>query len=103
MSSSIIGAPVTRIDGPLKVTGKARYAVDHPMDNIVFGFAVSSTIAKGRIVSIDTSIAERMPGVLAIIHHGNSDPLFHTAGPFEPNSRTSETTSSTITDNLSHW
>lgn len=90
MPPSIIGAPVTRIDGPLKVTGKARYAVDHPMDNMAYGFAVSSTIARGQIVSIDASIAERMPGVLAIIHHGNADPLFRTAGPFEPNSRTSE-------------
>jgi len=90
MSSSIIGAAVTRIDGPLKVTGAARYAVDHPLENMVYGFAVSSSIAKGRIVNIDTSEAERMPGVLTIIHHGNADPLFRTAGPFEPNSRTSE-------------
>jgi xanthine dehydrogenase YagR molybdenum-binding subunit len=90
MSSSIIGAAVTRVDGPLKVTGAARYAVDHPIENIAYGFAVSSTIAKGRIVNIDTSVAERMPGVLTIIHHGNSDPLFRTAGPFQPNSRTSE-------------
>ena len=90
MSSSIIGAAVTRVDGPLKVTGAARYAVDHPIENIAYGFAVGSTIAKGRIVNIDTSVAERMPGVLTIIHHGNSDPLFRTAGPFQPNSRTSE-------------
>ncbi len=90
MSSSIIGAPVTRIDGPLKVTGAARYAVDHPLESIAYGFAVSSTIAKGRIVNIDTSVAERMPGVLTIIHHGNADPLFRTAGPFQPNSKTSE-------------
>ena len=90
MSSSIIGAAVTRVDGPLKVTGAARYAVDHPIENIAYGFAVSSTIAKGRIVNIDTSVAERMSGVLTIIHHGNSDPLFRTAGPFQPNSRTSE-------------
>jgi xanthine dehydrogenase YagR molybdenum-binding subunit len=90
MSSSIIGAPVTRIDGPLKVTGAARYAVDHPLESIAYGFAVSSTIAKGRIMNIDTSVAERMPGVLTIIHHGNADPLFRTAGPFQPNSKTSE-------------
>jgi xanthine dehydrogenase YagR molybdenum-binding subunit len=90
MSSSVIGAAITRIDGPLKVTGKARYAVDHPIENVAYGFPVSSTIAKGQILKIDSAAAERMPGVLTIIHHGNADPLFRTAGPFEPNSRTSE-------------
>jgi xanthine dehydrogenase YagR molybdenum-binding subunit len=90
MSTSIIGASVTRVDGPLKVTGKARYAVDHPIEDFVIGVPVSSTIAKGRVVRIDTSVAERMPGVLTILHHGNSDPLFRTAGPLQPNSHTSE-------------
>jgi xanthine dehydrogenase YagR molybdenum-binding subunit len=90
MSTSVIGASVTRIDGARKVTGAARYAVDHPIDNMAYGVAVSSTIANGRIVSIDTSIAEKMPGVLTILHHGNSDPLFRTAGGLEPNSRASE-------------
>jgi xanthine dehydrogenase YagR molybdenum-binding subunit len=90
MSTSVIGASVTRIDGPLKVTGAARYAVDHPIENMAYGVAVSSTIANGRIVRIDTSVAEKMPGVLTILHHGNSDPLFRTAGSLEPNSRASE-------------
>lgn len=90
MSTSVVGASVTRIDGPLKVTGAARYAVDHPIDNMAYGVAVSSTVANGRIVSIDTSIAEKMPGVLTILHHGNSDPLFRTAGGLEPNSHASE-------------
>jgi xanthine dehydrogenase YagR molybdenum-binding subunit len=90
MSTSIIGASVTRVDGTLKVTGAARYAVDHPMENLVYGVGVGSTIANGRITRIDTSIAERMPGVLTILHHGNTDPLFRTAGGFQPNSRASE-------------
>src|ERR1700761_6749517 len=90
VNGPLVGAAVTRIDGPLKVTGKARYAVDHPTANIAYGFPVSSAIAKGCIRRIDTSVAERMPGVITILHHGNSDLLFRTAGPFEPNSRTSE-------------
>ena len=49
VSGPLVGAAVTRIDGPLKVTGKARYAVDHPTANIAYGFPVSSTIAKGSI------------------------------------------------------
>jgi CO/xanthine dehydrogenase Mo-binding subunit len=64
--NSIIGAPIQRIEGSLKVTGAARYAVDHPMDNIAYGVPVASTVGNARIANIDTSNAERMPGVLTI-------------------------------------
>ncbi|MGC2297233.1 MAG: xanthine dehydrogenase family protein molybdopterin-binding subunit, partial [Acidobacteriaceae bacterium] len=90
MSTSIIGAPITRIDGSLKVTGAARYAVDHPFDNIAFGVPVGSTVGNARIASIDTSVAQRMPGVLTIIHHGNTDQLFRPAGQLEQSSRAGE-------------
>jgi xanthine dehydrogenase YagR molybdenum-binding subunit len=83
MSTSIIGAPVTRIDGPLKVGGSARYALDHPLDNIAYGVPVASTVGNAHIVSIDTSVAERMPGVLAILHHGNTEPMFRPAEQLE--------------------
>jgi len=82
--NSIIGAPITRVDGSLKVTGGARYAVDHPLDNVAFGVPVASTVGNARIANIDTSAASRMPGVLAIIHHGNTDPLFRPAGGLMP-------------------
>jgi xanthine dehydrogenase YagR molybdenum-binding subunit len=90
MATSVIGTAVTRVDGRLKVTGAARYAVDHPIDGVVYGVPVGSTIGSGKITAIDTSVAEKMPGVLTILHHGNSDPLFRTAAPFEADSRTSE-------------
>ena len=90
MSTSIIGAPITRIDGSLKVTGAALYAVDHPMDDIAFGVPVASTVGNARIVNIDTSIAQRMPGVLAILHHGNTEQLFRPAEQLEPSSRAGE-------------
>jgi xanthine dehydrogenase YagR molybdenum-binding subunit len=89
MSTSIIGASVTRVDGPLKVTGKAAYALDHPLENVAWGVPVASTVGKAKIVRIDSSAAERMPGVLAVLHHGNIDPLFRPAGQWE-HSRTSE-------------
>jgi xanthine dehydrogenase YagR molybdenum-binding subunit len=88
--NSIIGAPIQRIEGSLKVTGAARYAVDHPMDNIAFGVPVASTVGNARIANIDTSIAQRMPGVLTIIHHGNTDQLFRPAGQLEQSSRAGE-------------
>lgn len=90
MATSVVGKYVTRVDGRLKVTGGARYAVDHPIEGVVYGVGVASTIGSGKIASIDTSIAEKMPGVLTILHHGNMDPLFRTGAPFEADSRTSE-------------
>lgn len=88
--SPIVGSAVTRVDGKLKVTGAARYAVDHPVEGVVYGVPVASTVGAGTIASIDTSVAEKMPGVLAILHHGNSLPLYKPAGGFEPNSILSE-------------
>ncbi len=91
MSSSIIGAPVTRIDGKLKVTGRAPYATEHALPNVAYGIPVSSTVASGQIVSIDSSAAERMPGVLAVLHHGNVEHLYRPAQGFEKMVRAGET------------
>jgi xanthine dehydrogenase YagR molybdenum-binding subunit len=90
MATSVVGKDVTRVDGRLKVTGRAPYAVDHRIDGLVYGVGVASTIGSGTITGIDASLAEKMPGVLAVLHHGNTEPLFRTAAPFESESRTSE-------------
>ncbi|MCW3078726.1 xanthine dehydrogenase family protein molybdopterin-binding subunit [Segetibacter sp.] len=66
---------INRVDGRAKVTGSAAYAADHKMQNTVYGFLVGSTVAKGRIKSIDTKAAERAPGVLAVITHLNAPKL----------------------------
>jgi xanthine dehydrogenase YagR molybdenum-binding subunit len=102
MSTSIIGASVTRVDGPLKVTGKARYALDHPLDNVAWGVPVASTVGKAKITRIDSSAAERMPGVLAVLHHGNTEPLFRPAGPLE-HSRASEARPPFEDDNVYYY
>lgn len=90
MAASIIGTPVTRIKGPEKVSGTAQFAVDHRVEGLAHGVGVASTIGAGRIRAIDSSVAEKMPGVVAVLHHGNVKPLFHTAGPFERYSRAGE-------------
>lgn len=90
MSTSPIGKPVSRIDGPRKVSGRAPYAIEHPMPNVTFACAVTSTIGSGRITAIDTSRAEKMPGVLAILHHGNIGRLYRPAGSLEDMSRPGE-------------
>jgi xanthine dehydrogenase YagR molybdenum-binding subunit len=64
--------PISRVDGRAKVTGAAKYAAEHKVPNISYGFLVGSTIAKGHIKSLDTKSAERAPGVLAVITHVNA-------------------------------
>ena len=64
--------PIDRVDGKAKVTGTATYAADHKLEGTVYGFLVGSTVAKGRIKSIDIKSAERAPGVLAVFTHQNA-------------------------------
>lgn len=78
MSQSIIGTPYKRIDGRLKVTGAARYAADHPLPEMAYAYGVYSTIANGRVVAIDDTRARAMPGVVAVLHHGNFPALHRT-------------------------
>ena len=68
---SVIGKKTPRVDGPLKVSGKAMYASDHHFPGMVYAVPVCSTIANGEIQSIDTAAAEKMPGVCAIFHRRN--------------------------------
>ena len=71
MIERMIGSAHRRIDGRLKVTGKARYAADYPMDGMLYGYGVYSTIPKGRIVAIHSEAAKKMPGVVDVFHHGH--------------------------------
>jgi len=64
-----LGTPVSRVDGPVKVQGQARYAAEHPVENLLFAVVVSGTIAKGRITRIDDSAARALPGVVAVLTH----------------------------------
>ena len=70
-----IGAPLTRIDGVQKVTGAATYAYEYPVEGVTYVFPVQSTIAKGRVVSIDASAARALPGVIAVLSHENAPRL----------------------------
>ncbi len=74
--SAIIGAAVPRIDGPLKTTGSALYAGDYNFPRMVYAVPVCSTIARGKIRSLDTSAAEKLPGVLLVLHHGNISGIY---------------------------
>jgi xanthine dehydrogenase YagR molybdenum-binding subunit len=76
---SVIGKAQPRVDGPLKVSGKALYTSDHRFPGTVYAVPVCSTIANGEIQGIDTSTASMMPGVHAIFHRGNIGTLHRAA------------------------
>ncbi|KUG09593.1 xanthine dehydrogenase family protein molybdopterin-binding subunit [Solirubrum puertoriconensis] len=67
-----IGQALNRVDGYQKVTGQARYAAEHPVGNVAYGVLVTSTVARGRISTLDTQAAEQAPGVLAVLTYRNS-------------------------------
>lgn len=66
-AQTVSGQPITRIDGPLKVTGKARYAADNQIPELVYAALVCSTVARGGIDRIDSAAALRHPGVLRVL------------------------------------
>jgi len=68
----LIGAPVSRVDGPLKVQGKARFAAEVAMAGLTYAALVYSTIARGRIARIDTAAAEAAPGVVLVMTYKNA-------------------------------
>ena len=80
----LIGAPASRIDGPLKVQGKASFAAEFPLERMLYAALAFSTVASGRIATIDTREAEAAPGVVLVMTHRNAPrmqpmPLFMTA------------------------
>ena len=79
---SPIGRSTPRIDGPLKVSGKAQYASDFHFPGVLYAVPVEATIANGRVVKLDTSAAEKMPNVRAILHRENIGKVFRSVkGP----------------------
>jgi xanthine dehydrogenase YagR molybdenum-binding subunit len=72
---TLIGKARARIDGPLKVSGTARYASDHNFPGMLYAVPVGATIAKGGIKEIDTSRARQMPGVRAVLKRGDLGPI----------------------------
>jgi len=78
-----VGKPIDRVDGKLKVTGGATYSAEFNIKNMVHGVAVLSTITKGRIKNINTSIAEKSPGVIGVLTYKNSMQL-HTPTSSDP-------------------
>ena len=70
-----IGLPLDRVDGRRKVTGDAKYAAEHNLENVAYGALVMSTIPSGTIKSIDDTAAKKSTGVIAVISHLNAPKL----------------------------
>ena len=73
--TKFIGEAINRIDGILKVTGAANYSTDFAIKNIAYGFMIKSTAAAATIADIDTSDAEKAPGVIAVVSYKNAPKL----------------------------
>jgi len=83
--TQFIGQPIDRIDGPLKVTGRATYAYEYSEGGkAAYGAMLGAAITKGRIAAIDTAEAERMPGVLLVMTHRNVSPQAEFGPPVTP-------------------
>src|ERR1700730_7310381 len=63
---TLIGKRISRVDSPFKVSGRAKYTYDYHGANMLFGKVLRSPYAKAKIISIDVSAAEKLPGVTAV-------------------------------------
>jgi xanthine dehydrogenase YagR molybdenum-binding subunit len=74
-----IGQPFSRVDGRLKVTGQATFAAEYKVENLAHAALVFSAIARGKIKSIATGVAEKAPGVISVLTHENAPEMKQTS------------------------
>jgi xanthine dehydrogenase YagR molybdenum-binding subunit len=79
-TTAYIGQSINRTDGPAKVTGDAKYAYEHNVENLAYGFVVCSAVARGTIRRIDATAALGLPGVLQVLTHENTPRVSHSTG-----------------------
>jgi xanthine dehydrogenase YagR molybdenum-binding subunit len=88
--SGLMGKPLDRTDGPLKVTGQAPYAYEvqegQAQARAAYGYVLEAHIAKGRVTAIDTAAAEKSAGVLLVMTHKNA-PAQAPYGPMDAKDR----------------
>lgn len=72
---SVVGKRQPKLDAPQKATGRSLFTDDVRLPGMLHGKIVRSPIPRGKIISIDTSPAEKLPGVVAVITHKDSGGL----------------------------
>jgi xanthine dehydrogenase YagR molybdenum-binding subunit len=78
-----VGLPLSRVDGHLKVTGKASYAYEYAAQgDALYGVIVTASIAKGRVVAVDIHDAQTARGVQLVLTKDNAPPQ-HPFGPID--------------------
>src|SRR5271163_1929727 len=98
-----IGLPLDRVDGQLKVTGRATYAFEYATQGTAaYGVIVPSAVAKGRVVAVDVRDAERAPGVLLVLTKDNAPPQSQW-GPVDLPDRFARATPALDTDEVLHF
>ena len=98
-----IGQAVSRLDGPLKVKGAARYAAEVPFENMLYAALVTSTVSRGRITDIDTVAAGDAPGVALVMTYKNA-PRMETPKMFGTSPKAAGLhTLSILQDEQIHW
>jgi xanthine dehydrogenase YagR molybdenum-binding subunit len=74
--NGVVGKGVDRVEGALKVTGRATYAAEYEgAGETLYGYVVQASIGKGRIVALDSRAAEALPGVVLVMSARNAPPL----------------------------
>jgi xanthine dehydrogenase YagR molybdenum-binding subunit len=76
----LVGKPVDRIEGPLKVSGLADYAYEAHAADMAYGYVLTAEIARGRITHVDASMARSAAGVLAVLVDDPSLPSDSSSG-----------------------
>ena len=66
-AQDLIGKPLDRVEGPLKVTGTALYAAEYRVEDLAYGVLVGAKIGSGKIVSVDADAVKAIPGVIDVV------------------------------------
>ena len=100
-----VGRSVARLDGPAKTTGEARFSAEHAYPDLAYAALVHSTIARGRIIAIDTTAVRAVEGVVTVLTHENA-PAMNPPGKMSLLNRSSLAVSTSVnylaTDQV-HW
>jgi xanthine dehydrogenase YagR molybdenum-binding subunit len=99
----LVGAPISRLDGPPKVRGEARFAAEFPMDGMVYASVAYSTVARGRVATLDTSAAEAAPGVVLVMTHRNAPRMNAVPGFATAPLAAGGSSLPVMQDDLVHW
>jgi xanthine dehydrogenase YagR molybdenum-binding subunit len=104
-SGKYVGRSIARVDGPAKTTGQARFAAEYSYPDLAYAALVYSTIARGRILTMETAAAQGVDGVIAVLTHENAPPMkpVGKSSPFDVSSIAVSTSVNYLATDEVHW